>query len=371
MVATPNTITATPGAAGTLDNATYAFRLVAVDFAGGTSTGGSEVTCVTVAGAGAGSCSLSWSAVVGAVSYRVYGSAVGAEDRYFTTTALTYVWTTATGATVTALPSSNTAYRLNIGGTADWLSRALSLEWPNIAVTATTALTLENPTLTTAAIPVQQSPDLQLRSHVWNTTATAADNTNDWKLRSTPASGTTPSGLLQFVSSLNGAAETVPMSVASTGTILLANGAYLRWSSGSRFRSFVSTAQFVFTDTNDANGFGLDGATASIMKVRNTAQNADGGVTAAYYNTSASSVLTISSNVIAPTGSVHHVGAGLIKTITVPALCTPVCSIDIIPDVAFTYDATGNIVVPVGGGTALINKTMRFTWDGSKWAPSY
>ena len=43
----------------------------------------------------------------------------------------------------------------------------------------------------------------------------------------------------------------------------------------------------------------------------------------------------------------------------------------IIPDAAFTYDATGNIVVPLGGGTAIVNRLMTFVWDGAAWTPSY
>lgn len=86
---------------------------------------------------------------------------------------------------------------------------------------------------------------------------------------------------------------------------------------------------------------------------------------------STTSVLTISSNTIAPTSVIHHVGAGLIKTITVPVTCTPTCQIQIVPDAAYTYDATGNIVLPAGGGTAVINRLMIFFWDGTKWNPSY
>lgn len=85
----------------------------------------------------------------------------------------------------------------------------------------------------------------------------------------------------------------------------------------------------------------------------------------------ASSLLSVASNTIAPTNGVHHVSAGLIKTITVPAMCDPTCTIALIPDAAFTYDATGNIVVPAGGGTATTSRVMTMTWDGSKWYPSY
>jgi hypothetical protein len=95
------------------------------------------------------------------------------------------------------------------------------------------------------------------------------------------------------------------------------------------------------------------------------------GVSSPVYITTASSVLAVTTNTITPTGAVHHVGAGLIKTITVPAQLNGPGSIALIPDAAFTYDATGNIVLPAGGGTAVVNRVMFVVWDGTKWAPSY
>lgn len=97
----------------------------------------------------------------------------------------------------------------------------------------------------------------------------------------------------------------------------------------------------------------------------------DGGVQTPAVSSSPSSVLTFSTNTIAPTGSVHHLGAGLIKTITVPADVVGPWVLWLVPDVAFTYDATGNIVVPSGGGTAVVNKAMALVWDGTKFTPSY
>lgn len=83
-------------------------------------------------------------------------------------------------------------------------------------------------------------------------------------------------------------------------------------------------------------------------------------------------VLSVSSNTITPTNAIHHVGAGLIKTITVPTGFTS-GTIWIIPDSAFTYDGTSNIVLPAGGGTAVAGRTMSFTYSSStsKWYPSY
>lgn len=85
-------------------------------------------------------------------------------------------------------------------------------------------------------------------------------------------------------------------------------------------------------------------------------------------------VLAITANVITPAYGIHHVGAGLIKTITVPAsFANSGGTVDLWPDAAFTYDATGNILLPAGGGTAVVNRIMTFTWDpvAAKWAPSY
>lgn len=102
-----------------------------------------------------------------------------------------------------------------------------------------------------------------------------------------------------------------------------------------------------------------------------TTVSASGAMVSPFAVSSASSVLAVNSNVIAPTGSVHHVGAGLIKTITVPAAVTGPWVVTLIPDAAFTYDATGNIVVPAGGGTAVVNRAMSMTWDGAKFTPDY
>ena len=83
-------------------------------------------------------------------------------------------------------------------------------------------------------------------------------------------------------------------------------------------------------------------------------------------------VLAIAANIIAPTNMIHHVGAGLIKTITPASGVTANgATLQLIPDAAFTYDATGNIVVPAGGGTATINKLMTLVFDGTKWTPNY
>jgi hypothetical protein len=79
--------------------------------------------------------------------------------------------------------------------------------------------------------------------------------------------------------------------------------------------------------------------------------------------------LSVSSNTIAPTNPIHRVGAGLIKTITLPGGFTG-GTIALVPTAAFTYDATGNVL---GTGTAVVGRTMFATYSPStsKWSMSY
>ena len=80
--------------------------------------------------------------------------------------------------------------------------------------------------------------------------------------------------------------------------------------------------------------------------------------------------LTITANVLTPLCMTSFLGAGLVKTITLPAGFPPGGSITLIPTAAFTTDATGNVAI---ASTAVTGRAMTFTWDstGSKWYPSY
>jgi hypothetical protein len=86
-----------------------------------------------------------------------------------------------------------------------------------LATTSTDGVVIQNTTAATAGVPVQQSGRLRLRSNVWNTTATAQTNTDDWWLESVPVTGATPSGLLKVGQSLNGAGATFPLTLTSGG----------------------------------------------------------------------------------------------------------------------------------------------------------
>ncbi len=94
-----------------------------------------------------------------------------------------------------------------------------------LGIISTDGIVIENDTLSTAGVPIQQSPRLRLRAHVWNTTAVATDNTNDWWIESVPISAAVPKGLLKFGSSLNGATATFPVQFTSAGAVLVGDGA--------------------------------------------------------------------------------------------------------------------------------------------------
>lgn len=169
---------------------------------------------------------------------------------------------------------------------------------------------------------------------------------------------------------ISGALNASGISLLSTsGVVEFAPG--IGSSARTKIAGVDASGQLNLTTSSAAVGIGFNVATVNILSLRVLAQNADAAIRASLYNSSTLSELAVATNVIAPTSTIHSLGAGLIKTITVPTTCTPTCVIQIIPLAAYTYDATGNITVPVGGGLALISKVMTFVWDGTKWNPSY
>lgn len=90
-------------------------------------------------------------------------------------------------------------------------------------------------------------------------------------------------------------------------------------------------------------------------------------------STTQGSDLSISSNTITPTAMQHRVGAGLLKTITVPGSGAFSGRITIMPTAAYTMDGTGNIDVAGSAALAVVGKPMDFTYFAtqSKWYPSY
>lgn len=82
----------------------------------------------------------------------------------------------------------------------------------------------------------------------------------------------------------------------------------------------------------------------------------------------AGSALSISTNTITPTSLTHQVGAGLIKTITVPSGFASGNCIQLVPTAAFTTDATGNVSK---ASTAVVGQVMTVCLLGTTWYPSY
>jgi hypothetical protein len=73
--------------------------------------------------------------------------------------------------------------------------------------------------------------------------------------------------------------------------------------------------------------------------------------------------------VLTPTGTVFTVsGTAAITGITLPNGALPGFRITLIPSGIFTWTTATNIAI---AGTAVVNKALDFTWNGTKWVPSY
>lgn len=92
----------------------------------------------------------------------------------------------------------------------------------NIKTTYTDAVQVENATASDGTNTVQQSPSLRFTAHVWNTTATAADNTFDVRETLVPTSGATPTAKLSWRFSNNGGAFADMMSLDNIGNLTTA-----------------------------------------------------------------------------------------------------------------------------------------------------
>lgn len=141
-----------------------------------------------------------------------------------------------------------------------------------LAVTSTDALVLQNTTAATSGVAVQQSPRLRLRSQVWNTTATAATNTNDWIVESVPVSAAVPSGLLKFGSSLNGGAYTFPLTLSSAGLLSVVTGGKYGFAGVSNALQLNGTATAV-SGSNGGNYFYVDNGTVIVNSAVLTISN--------------------------------------------------------------------------------------------------
>ncbi len=166
----------------------------------------------------------------------------------------------------------------------------------SIASTSTDGMLLANNTLSTAGADRQISPRLRFRSHTWNLTAVAADNTHDWWIEGYPESAATPYGTMRFVSSLNGAAATVPLILDSrpngvstflsdvrvTGDLTVSAASRMQFLNRGGFAA-SGNGLFLFRLQDTVTGFGLDVVTDAVMKVRTRAHTGYATVDALAY----------------------------------------------------------------------------------------
>ncbi len=132
----------------------------------------------------------------------------------------------------TGTTSTNLVFSTSPALTTPSITTSGTLTNDAIAAVSTDGFVLQNTTPATSLATVQQSPRLRLRSQVWNTTSVAATNTNDFFIESVPLSGSSPSGVLKVGSSLNGAAATYPLTLSSTGGMILLGGVTVSDGSG-------------------------------------------------------------------------------------------------------------------------------------------
>jgi hypothetical protein len=152
-------------------------------------------------------------------------------------------------ANVPLINAANTFTALNTFSGGVSFAGVLATSVNALGTVSTDGLVLTNDTLSTAGVPVQMSPRLRIRGHVWNTTATAADNTSDFWWEQLPTSGATPTSLFKLGYSLNGAAATYPFTISNVGiatftstvtvgTLFAGSAAAIGWGA----RGFLATA---------------------------------------------------------------------------------------------------------------------------------
>ncbi len=91
----------------------------------------------------------------------------------------------------------------------------------NLTTTSTVGFWAQETTASTAGVPVRYSPTLDFTAHAWNTTATAADNSINFRQEVIPVSGTTTSGSLSFKYDNNGGGYVEILNLGSNGGVTI------------------------------------------------------------------------------------------------------------------------------------------------------
>jgi hypothetical protein len=196
-----------------------------------------------------------------------------------------------------------------------------------------------------------------------------------------PASGTTPVLLLvdrelMRVLSLSGTSISVARGQDGTRAATHVSGAtvwvapptaiYAYPPSGQCTRTNLATVPYIVGSTTSLGSevgslFDCMGVTSNGQWVQTNGTNTGQQVLG--------STVASTAGVITGTGTYFKVsGTSAITGITAPAGIAPGFTIAIEPTAIFTWTAATNITL---AGTAVVGKVLYFTWNGTKWAPSY
>lgn len=147
-----------------------------------------------------------------------------------------------------------------------------------IAGTPTNGLLLENTTASTSLATKQLAPNLYWQGHVWNTTATAADNCDEWEIFPNTTSGATPTSVLSIRGVLGascGGAFTEWGNIGSTGMSIKLGNTYQingtqisatalsNGTTGTAGTNVVLATSPTITTPSFTTGFKIGGAAAS------------------------------------------------------------------------------------------------------------
>jgi len=121
QMATPTGVSAQEVDGGSLTaDTTYYYKVTAVDAGGGETTGSTEVSATTTSTKK--SIQISWSASTGAIYYKVYGRASGAQNLFWTVYSTSFT-DVGTGGSSGSVPGSNTAWITGISSSGtSWVS---------------------------------------------------------------------------------------------------------------------------------------------------------------------------------------------------------------------------------------------------------
>lgn len=216
------------------------------------------------------------------------------------------------------------------------------------AATPTAGLTLANATLSTAGVPVQMPPCLYWNGHVWNTTAVAADNTDQWSICATPVSGLVPSSILKFGSSLNGQAATFPFALgpaaAAFGTTSLLEPFTVHVGTDHNWSITNTSAGALLRGLNDA----ANTYVAAVIDANPLILNTSGSGKVGFGTTSPGSMITVNGDIALTTSAT---GAGTIAlSATAPTIASGGCTTGSAQSISAS-NGTAAFSVTLGGAT--------------------